>query len=191
MHTQQPVDDLALWRLEQTHPARLRARRIQYTAYGLAALIGTGTVVGAIAAGVVVFEATRDTNDDVVATTEAEAHLRPRDYPGDRLRWAAPIVWIDAAGVAHRGTIDVTHQLPAGARVPAGLAPDGTLRSEPVPMAESALRGVLTASVIGAAGALVVRVIVPAARRRAESGLVQSWDLTWADWNSRSHGQES
>ncbi len=185
MHCQEPADDLALWRLEQTHPSRQRARRIQVTAFGLAALIGTATTVGAIVAGVAVFESSRTADREVVATTAAEAHVRPRDLPGDRVRWAAPVTWTDSSGAVHRGTVDVAYQLPAGAPVPVGLASDGSLRKQPVPIGEAALRGFLTVTVIGAAGALVVRGIVPSARRRAEDARIHSWERSWADLNRR------
>ncbi|MGQ0842774.1 MAG: hypothetical protein ACT4QF_01440 [Sporichthyaceae bacterium] len=190
MARQRPADEFGLWLLEQSHPLRRRARRIQFTAYGLAAFIAVGTGLGSIVAGVAVFDAVKSEDREVVATTTAEAHVRPRDLPGDRVRWAAPISWTDGAGTVHRGTVDVSFQVPAGARIPAGLAADGTLRQEPVPPAEAGLRGLLTATAVAAVGALVFRGVLPAGRRRAEAARVESWEGAWAGWNPRPRSQE-
>jgi hypothetical protein len=184
------ADDFGLWLLEQSHPQRRRARRIQFAAYGLAAAIGVGTGVGSVVAGLAVFEAVHSDDRVVAATSTAEAYVRPRDLPGDRVRWATAVKWTDEAGKVYRGTVDVASQLPAGTRVPAGLASDGVLRQEPVPAAEAALRGLLTATAVAMAGALVLRAVVPAGRRRAEEARVQSWEAAWTDWNPRPRSQE-
>lgn len=191
MNSQNRASDLDLWLLEQTHPSRRRAWQIQLTAMGTAALIGSGTVIGSIVAGVAVFEAVQSGDRTVLATSTAEAHVKPQGLPGDRVRWESPVAWTDESGRTHRGTVEVSYGLPAGRPLPAGLASDGTLRQQPVPTVEAALRGILTATAVTVVGGLVLRWVVPVGRRRAESARLQSWDSAWADWNPRPPGREN
>lgn len=190
MNRQNRASELDLWLLEQTHPRRRRAWQIRLTATGTAALIGGGTAIGSIAAGVAMFEAVQSGDRAVLATSTTEAHVKPRGLPGDRVRWESPVAWTDESGRTHRGTVEVSYRLPAGRPLPAGLAADGTLRQQPVPVVEAALRGILTAAAVAAVGGLVLRWVVPVGRRRAEDARLQSWDGAWADWNLGPLGRE-
>lgn len=182
-HGKRAGDD-NLGRLARRHPLRRRAERIRHTARGLAALLGIGVAASAVAAGVVVFHTVRDPDRAVSATTEAQAYLRPSPVYGVMARWAAPIIWRDAAGVAHRGTVDVSSRLPAGVRVPAGLSAAGTLRHQPPPIADAWVRALLTGGVLAGAGVLVARRALPAAHRTADRAQLDSWDQSWAQWNA-------
>ncbi|HEX3827471.1 MAG TPA: hypothetical protein VHV82_09395 [Sporichthyaceae bacterium] len=164
-------------------PLRRRGGRIRIAAWALAGPAALGTTAGAIAVGVWVFDSVRDPDRTVPATTARQALLLPADRYTAMPRWVVPVAWSERSGKVHRGTVKVSSRLNAGVAIPVGLAPDGSLRHQPPPVADAWVRGALTGLAVEAAGGAAVWSAVSAARRAAERTRLGSWDTAWTHWD--------
>jgi hypothetical protein len=182
-------DGAELRRAAGANPLRRRGGRIRVAAWTLAVPAVLGLSATAIAVGVWVFDSVHDPDLTVTATTARQAFLLPADRYTAMPRWVVPVAWSERSGKVHRGTVKVSSRLSAGVAIPVGLAPDGSLRHQPPPVADAWVRAAVTGLAVEAVGGAAVWSAVSAARRAAERTRLGSWDTAWAQWDGHLPGR--
>lgn len=139
----------------QRMPGRMPRRatdRVDAVADRVLAVLGLLAVVIAVAAGwgaaarvVERSQAEAATRTRVLAVLQAPAPVKPAPYGGATAMVRVPAVWTAPNGLTRQDAVPVRTGLPAGARVPIWVDPDGAPAAAPVQASDAVVEGVVAA----------------------------------------------